>query len=78
MSEWISVSKRLPPAWTDVLVYCKNRSIGSFEEGEEYVAVDRFCIWQDEHPPSFRTTRFFGEVTHWMPLPAPPKEKKED
>lgn len=75
-SEWIKVPDRLPEPWVDVLVWCQNLGASSsFEMDEYYAAIDRWCIWTDDHPPSFRTTRFFGVVIAWMPLPSPPEDK---
>lgn len=74
--EWISVKERLPTAWDDVLCWCVNEHGETYQKGEWYAAIDRFCIWSDWHSPSFRTDRFFGKVTHWMPLPEPPKKEE--
>ena len=57
--EWISVKDKLPEPCQDVLVY---HSGGKIKISELFYN-GRFCL-QDLH----------GEVTHWMPLPAPPKE----
>jgi len=78
MSEWISVKDRLPEPFVDVLVWCENLAqdyaqLECFRVGEFYAAIDRFCVWEDGKPSSFRTDRFYGKVTHWMPLPEPPK-----
>jgi hypothetical protein len=75
MNEWISVKDRFPEPFVDVLVYCKNRVNGSFDPGEHYFAIDRFCILSDDAVPSFTTTRYFGDVISWMPLPNPPEER---
>lgn len=67
--EWISVKEKLPEPFVDVLAIAINLKGFSFEKGEPYMALDSFCIWNDEHSPSFGTDRFYGKVTHWMPLP---------
>ena len=72
--EWISVKEKLPEPFVDVLVWCTSQVGLSIAIDEKYAAIDRFCIWQDDHMPSFRATRFFGHVTHWVPLPEPPKD----
>jgi hypothetical protein len=74
--EWISVKKRWPDEFVEVLASCKAlKGNPSFEEGERFFAVDSVIPWQ-RITPSFRTNLFnkFAEVTHWMPLPAPPRE----
>ena len=63
-AEWISVEERVPDAETPVLVFTKK---GSFYVGYYYKAVTN---------PGF--TGFYADcakrdVTHWMPLPEPPK-----
>lgn len=61
-SEWISVDEALPKQWETVLVCC---------EGE--VSVDFISSsgrWYEHYVHEM--------VTHWMPLPQPPKMRKED
>lgn len=41
-----------------------------FGETPVYLIMEEHCI----HNPFRREEFFFGEVTHWMPLPEPPKE----
>ena len=57
--EWIPVTERLPSVGEKVLVI----AIG---KGKQYVETDTLLAtgeWFD-----------YGNVTHWMPLPEPPKE----
>lgn len=68
MSEWISVKERLPEVNRLVLCYRQNPSqyrIG-FYIGAKYA----------EDVAAFRNINelFSFGVTHWMPLPEPPKE----
>ena len=71
MSEWIDVKDRLPEKFTSVLCHCKSTcregecaTIGSFDNG--------FWFLQDGvGRQSF--PHHYWEVTHWMPLPEPPK-----
>lgn len=64
---WIPVTERLPEESERVLVACEDGvSFGFFEE---IIADDEFVKeWHDMmyYPIS---------VTHWMPLPEPPKEE---
>ena len=69
MNEWISVNDRLPEPETSVLV--------AFDDGEVW------CLWQnwtncepDDCPLYYSIDPYTGEyhtVTHWMPMPEPPK-----
>ena len=63
--EWISVEDRLPNIPTfDILIYRK-RLDGTYE-----ITLGGYF------KSGFKTSLFesFPHVTHWMPLPAPPKE----
>ena len=58
--EWISVQDRLPEDQEEVLVCTRSKNgIRNIDKG--YMALDRFIH------------RGCAEVTHWMPLPKPPK-----
>lgn len=77
MSEWISVKDRLPNEWTFVLVYCKMPgtnepcpiSIAMLEDKEWDILGDNAAcacgdlLWGIDS----------DDITHWMPLPEPPK-----
>ena len=60
---WISVKDRLPEMYVNVLVYteCKNTFIVSMDYTEK---------WEDDYGYYLEEN-----VTHWMPLPKPPKEE---
>lgn len=68
MNHWISVKKILPQDDRAVLVYCPERK-------------NIYCAFYES---ANRTWGHFGglnrilehDVTHWMPLPWPPKEEK--
>lgn len=68
--QWISVKDRLPDIYQRVLILIRGRIfISSIEEeyGDEYRdGVIRFWDGDWDWP----------EVTHWMELPAPPKEEE--
>ena len=60
MQEWISVKDRLPEDQEEVLVCTRSKNgVRNIDKG--YMAIDRFIH------------RGRAEVTHWMPLPKPPK-----
>ena len=60
VQEWISVEDRLPEDQEEVLV-CTRLKNGIRNIDKGYMAIDRFIH------------RGHAEVTHWMPLPQPPK-----
>lgn len=59
---WIDVDKVLPRYHVDVLVARKTGKVTMAYLGKN----DRF--------KSYRTDYEFDDITHWMPLPAPPEE----
>ncbi|MEE1301623.1 MAG: DUF551 domain-containing protein [Bacteroidales bacterium] len=61
MAEWINVKDELPLVQDDYLVYLPNGHI-------------RTAYWMTEDfwEKGYYSNRL--EVTHWMPLPEPPKE----
>ena len=75
---WIPVSERLPSKITNkVNVLCKNGYIG-FGHFERFGGTETwynlesqkpFTDWDLENCETY-------EVTHWMPLPEPPKEEQ--
>ena len=78
--EWISVEDRFPEPYDWVLV-CNSpkgtnepRSINIWRwSGEEWDSINQ----GHADSPTFSDiihTLFYDEITHWMPLPNPPKE----
>lgn len=72
MTEWISVKDRLPEDETKVLVCCK--AVGT------YKPINNIHM-QTNHISSYNkrwdvSIPFGYEITHWMPLPEPPKEEE--
>ena len=60
VQEWISVADKIPPDQEEVLVCTRSKNgIRNIDKG--YMAIDHFIH------------RGRAEVTHWMPLPKPPK-----
>jgi hypothetical protein len=60
MSEWISVNDRLPKLWQNALTYRAGY-------GVQYEFMKADGGWREDFSCS-------SPVTHWMPLPKPPKE----
>lgn len=61
-SEWISVEDRLPQLREDVLVAWSNGEIGFARRFNPQNSGER---WD--------TTASYATITHWQPLPEPPK-----
>lgn len=60
--DWISVRDRLPEDQVEVLVATRSKNgVRNIDKG--YLAIDHFIH------------RGCAEVTHWMPMPALPKER---
>lgn len=69
--EWISVEDRLPEFYEWVLVAAK------FVAGPQWIATayrNRLVNSGDWYWWWLRYPSEIGEVTHWMPLPEPPKD----
>lgn len=75
--EWISVEERLPEcengAETEALLFMT--SAGRIEAGY----FGRGSVWRDVYFRHYRTCVGWdvSDVTHWMPLPEPPKGDAE-
>lgn len=69
MSNWISVKDKLPNNRNEVIIFCVNGSVttGKYvrESGDKYVWVTRIYNSYIDN---------ILNVTHWQPLPKPPKE----
>lgn len=71
MSEWISVKDKLPEPYTSVLRHPSCEIGYGSEYTAYYDAVDnKFHVDCED---SFTTWESVVLVTHWMPLPEPPK-----
>lgn len=71
MSKWISVKERLPEVWQYVLLY-----ITTDEESRMDIGVldrENSGIWRRNTYEPVDSLYGGEEVTHWMPLPAPPE-----
>ena len=64
VQEWISVEDRLPEEKVNCIVHYKH----AYCDYDDYWAIG-FCFYDGE---KFRIDLSY-KVTHWMPLPQPPK-----
>ncbi len=67
MSEWISVKEKLPKPYQYVLCFC--------EKGVHH--LDRYIICCVTENDEWNDVDYYdvSHISHWMPLPEPPKEK---
>lgn len=69
VQEWISVDDRLPEEGEYVLCVLKGFNYGGKIQVCKFVPADKF-----KDKPYFENFRNgFPSVTHWMPIPQPPK-----
>ena len=64
VQEWISVKERLPEEKVNCIVHYKH----AYCDNDDYWAIG-MCFYDGE---KFRADPAY-KVTHWMPLPVPPK-----
>lgn len=68
--KWINVKKKMPPIGCEVLVYRKGYYPSvQIDTQNVYRGANNCAIFQNGCNPGEVL-----EVTHWMPLPEPPKE----
>ena len=73
VQKWISVKDRLPEEGEYVLCVLKGFNYGGKIQVCKFVPADKF-----KDKPYFEHFRNgFPSVTHWMPLPQPPKEVEQ-
>ena len=65
VQEWISVEDRLPKEKANCIVYYQH----AYCDNDGYRAIE-VCFYYGE---KFQLNSAY-KVTHWMPLPTPPKE----
>lgn len=66
---WISVEERLPEA------ECGDFSKNVLVTDGKYIAISSYFNCEEMEPYWCYTG--IGEITHWMPLPEPPKEEEQ-
>ena len=74
--KWISVNDRLPEAGQFVLIWKPGYiqpQRAKFQEGKETYPEDGGFRWFGDNGHVFLGP--YENVTHWMPLPEPPKEQ---
>lgn len=70
MPRWIPVTERLPEEYVNVLCHLR-----SLDRQSEYYSIDHLM----EDGQWWKAANSWKhEVTHWMPLPEPPKEEATD
>ncbi len=78
MSRWISVLKFKPPLSTMVLLATNEGFVETgwrcFDDRDEIFQLERTA--PQDTPIIYRIRD--GQITHWMPLPEPPKVQKVD
>jgi len=76
MSKWINIEDRLPESHIEVLTWPqRENSYGSEISG--YYDASKSCFFVDCED-SYFCYELPIEVTHWMPLPEPPKESEDE
>lgn len=69
-NRWIPVTERLPTPYVDVITCRRDFLARGTTIGKEYITI------RDNEIPSWSQDyqTWKSKVTHWMPLPEPPKE----
>jgi hypothetical protein len=67
--QWISVEERLPEQ-TGKYIVCTSKSSVYCAKFYKYPC--------ERHPYGYFGTDSYTHITHWMPLPEPPKEAADD
>ncbi len=71
VQQWIPVTERLPEKNGEYLCRWINKSVGDAEYESTYGSFGYwFDFWEDE----YKDWIAYDGITHWMPLPEPPKE----
>lgn len=75
MNEWISVKDRLPDDWSHIIVCNANANIYDYDTGVSeatYAPCVKGCCDSRFETKGIEYIHN-DDVTHWMPLPEPPK-----
>lgn len=68
---WISVEERLPEDCRHVLVFMRRNFVAGWSTDYWHIDTD----WLDDGNWSKHPAGGYYNITHWMPLPEPPKEE---
>jgi len=76
--KWISVEDELPKDETPVIVWFRGREQRIAELGWEYPSYEETWNKYEYWDCPYNDGQDWGwdDITHWMPLPDPPKEDK--
>ena len=79
MNEWISVNDRLPETDNDYLVLTESKDIFKAYFNEYSKEFGSYSDIYDTDTLGYVDSEWlkYEEITHWMPLPQPPKEVQE-
>lgn len=72
--QWISVKDRLPEEGQDCLFYVN--WIDVWDKGSERITYQEIGVFNGKDCFYHRAHTDLKKVSHWQPLPAPPKEEK--
>lgn len=73
--KWIPVTERLPDGEDEVLMSTEHggQVVGYYDSKRR-----EWLSWSDEYFEYYGLCGNMGKVTHWMPLPEPPKEGEHE
>lgn len=72
--EWISVKDRLPSKENELIVCLVNRNAILCFVHDATISLSTNCVSFYYPTREWIKDKYYSEVTHWMPLPKPPKE----
>lgn len=70
MAEWVSVKDRMPRYNQHVLTFSPNMAM-------PIIVGEYYGYWGEDDDEWYEGWSYNREVTHWMPLPEPPKGERK-